>query len=215
MDGFVRGSMKKLLSQGVRENPAVRERLLVEALRLFTSRGYATTTVREIVGAAGVTKPVLYYYFNSKEGLYLEIMGGISTIFEHRVNELRDLTGSVRERLIQFFTGMFNAAYENLEAVRLAYSIYFGPPQGAPLIDFNSFFDRTLEIVDTLIVEGVESGELRPVDRNSLNWALVGAYHTILEEQICRALPRMDSASLVKVLEMILDGVSERKQGVN
>lgn len=193
--------MEKVLSQDVRE------RLLVEALRLFTSRGYAATTVREIVEAAGVTKPVLYYYFKSKEGLYLEIMGGISQVFEHRVMELQILTGSVRERLVHFFTGMFNGAHENLEAVKLAFAIFFGPPQGAPFIDFNIFFDRILEIVDNLIAEGIENGEIRPVDRNILKWALVGSYNTIFEEQICRAHPRMDAGSLVAVLEMILDGV--------
>jgi AcrR family transcriptional regulator len=45
--------MEKILSQPVQENPAVRERLLIEALRLFTSRGFSATTVREIVEAAG------------------------------------------------------------------------------------------------------------------------------------------------------------------
>jgi AcrR family transcriptional regulator len=200
--------MEKILSQPVQENPAVRERLLVEALRLFTSRGFSATTVREIVEAAGVTKPVLYYYFGSKEGLYLEIMEGISLVFEQRVNELQMLTGSVRERLIHFFSGIFNGAHENLQAVRLAYSIYFGPPQGAPFIDFNCFFDRTLEIVDNLLSEGIGSGEIRPVDRDALTWALVGSHNTILEEQVCRSSPRMDCKSLVKVLNMILDGVT-------
>lgn len=190
------------------ENLAVRERLLREALRLFTSRGYAATTVRELVAAAGVSKPVLYYYFGSKEGLYLEIMAGISKVFEQRVMELQILSGSVRERLLHFFSGMLTGAHENLEAVRLAYSIYFGPPQGAPFIDFNIFFDRTLEIVDTLIAEGMENGEIRPVDRKILSWALVGSYNTILEEQVCRNAPRMDCAALVKVLNMILDGVA-------
>lgn len=205
--------MKKNISKIVPENPDVRERLLREALRLFTSRGYAATTVREIVEAAGVTKPVLYYYFTSKEGLYLEIMGGISRLFEQRVDELPVLQGSVRERMLHFFTGMFNGARENLEAVRLAFSIYFGPPQGAPFIDFNSFFDRTLEIVDSLISEGMERCEFLPVDRNSLKWALVGSYNTILEEQICRERPRMNCDSLVKVLNMILDGVSADNKG--
>jgi TetR/AcrR family transcriptional regulator len=199
--------MEKILSQPVQENPAVRERLLVEALRLFTSRGFSATTVREIVEAAGVTKPVLYYYFGSKEGLYLEIMGGISQVFEQRVTELQILSGSVRERLVHFFTGIFNGAHENLQAVRLAYSIYYGPPQGAPFIDFHIFFDRTLEIVDTLISEGIEKGEIGTVDRNILKWALVGSHNTILEEQICRSSPRMDCEALVKVLNMILDGV--------
>jgi TetR/AcrR family transcriptional regulator len=199
--------MEKTQSKKIQENPAVRERLLTEALRLFTSRGYAATTVREIVEAAGVTKPVLYYYFGSKEGLYLEIMGGINQIFEQRVLELQILSGSVRERLLHFFAGMFTGAHENLDAVRLAYSIYFGPPQGAPFIDFNIFFDRTLEIVDNLIFEGIENGEIRPVDRMTLSWALVGSHNTILEEQVCRQSPRMDCNALLKVLNMILDGV--------
>lgn len=194
-------------SNEIRENPDVRARLLTEALRLFTSRGYAATTVREIVAAAGVTKPVLYYYFGSKEGLYLEIMGGISQVFEQRVMELQILSGTVRERLIHFLTGMFNGAQENLQAVRLAYAIFFGPPQGAPFIDFHSFFDRTLEIVDTLIAEGIATGEIRSVDRTTLKWALVGSHNTILEEQVCRTEPRIDCAALVKVLNMILDGV--------
>jgi AcrR family transcriptional regulator len=210
--------MEKILSQPLQENPAVRERLLAEALRLFTSHGYAATTVREIVEAAGVTKPVLYYYFGSKEGLYLEIMEGISRVFEQRINELQLLSGSVRERLLHFFAGIFRGAHENLDAVKLAYSIYFGPPQGAPFIDFNQFFDRTLEIVGNLISEGIESGEILPVDRKSLTWALVGCHNTILEEQVCRQAPRMDCEALVKVMNMILAGVTPavlEKKGVN
>ena len=39
------------------------------AARLFAERGYDATSVREIVEAAGVTKPTLYYHFGSKEGL--------------------------------------------------------------------------------------------------------------------------------------------------
>ena len=33
------------------------------AARLFAERGYDATSVREIVEAAGVAKPTLYYYF--------------------------------------------------------------------------------------------------------------------------------------------------------
>ena len=39
------------------------------AARLFASRGFDATSVREIVEGAGVAKPTLYYYFQSKEGL--------------------------------------------------------------------------------------------------------------------------------------------------
>ncbi|MFZ2948198.1 MAG: helix-turn-helix domain-containing protein [Desulfuromonadaceae bacterium] len=39
----------------------VRERLLTAALTIFNTKGYAAASVREIVVAAGVTKPAIYY----------------------------------------------------------------------------------------------------------------------------------------------------------
>lgn len=192
----------------VNDNSAVRERLLEEALQLFTAKGYAATTVREIVAAAGVTKPVLYYYFGSKEGLYLEIMAAISYAFEQRIMALQQSEGKVRQRLLDFFSGIFCGVQENLQAVRLAYSIYFGPPQGAPFIDFNRFFDTILEMVNMLIAEGLRNGEFRAVDPSTLAWALVGSNNTIMEEQICRESPRIDQSGLMQVLNLILDGIS-------
>jgi TetR/AcrR family transcriptional regulator len=52
------------MSVDVKENvqeTEVRKRLLKAALELFTKKGFAATSVREIVEIAGVTKPVLYY----------------------------------------------------------------------------------------------------------------------------------------------------------
>jgi AcrR family transcriptional regulator len=43
--------------------------LLRQAARLFALRGYDAVSVREIVEAAGVTKPAVYYHFGNKEGL--------------------------------------------------------------------------------------------------------------------------------------------------
>lgn len=191
---------------------AVRERLLREALRLFEESGYAATSVREIVAAAGVSKPVLYYYFNNKEGLYLEIMNGISQLFDQHLEALHTTSGSVRQRMLDFFAGMFDAAQKNLPIVKLAYSIYFGPPQGAPYVDFNRFFDQTMATVNDLIGEGISCGEIVPCDRNVLCWTLVGSYHTILEEQICRSTPRINRDGLLAVINQILDGVAPQAQ---
>lgn len=47
-----------------------RERILRVAERLFFERGYAGTTIDQIVAELGMTKPFLYYYFNSKHDLF-------------------------------------------------------------------------------------------------------------------------------------------------
>ena len=50
---------------------AVRERQLVElAEQLFAQRGYAGTSMAELARRAGVTKPVIYELFESKDSLF-------------------------------------------------------------------------------------------------------------------------------------------------
>src|SRR5438874_3260915 len=51
------------------ESGLVARHIAQVAARLFAAKGYDATPVREIVEAAGVTKPTLYYHFGSKEGL--------------------------------------------------------------------------------------------------------------------------------------------------
>ncbi|RJL32122.1 TetR family transcriptional regulator [Bailinhaonella thermotolerans] len=51
-------------SQG---EPSTAERILDTARALFASRGYGATSMREIAGRVGITKPALYYHFDSKE----------------------------------------------------------------------------------------------------------------------------------------------------
>lgn len=67
------GSMKHQRKKKIAEKGA-RARLLEAATALFAEKGYASTYVREIVTRAGVTKPVLYYYFKNKGGLFCSIL---------------------------------------------------------------------------------------------------------------------------------------------
>src|SRR3954470_6292147 len=47
------------------------EKMLDAALGVFTARGFDAASMDEIAAASGITKPMLYSYFGSKEGLYL------------------------------------------------------------------------------------------------------------------------------------------------
>ncbi len=51
-----------------------RDRLLVEARTLFGAHGFAATRIEDIASAAGVTKPIVYRHFESKEDLYLALL---------------------------------------------------------------------------------------------------------------------------------------------
>jgi AcrR family transcriptional regulator len=52
------------------EHRATAERILQVASRMFTERGFANVSVRDICRETGTTAPVIYYYFGNKKGLF-------------------------------------------------------------------------------------------------------------------------------------------------
>ena len=76
-----------------KEDHDAREVLLAAATALFAQKGYAGTSVREIVERAGVTKPVLYYYFENKEGLFRAILEWARELQQEMLGEVLQRTG--------------------------------------------------------------------------------------------------------------------------
>ncbi|QOX77556.1 TetR/AcrR family transcriptional regulator [Trichlorobacter lovleyi] len=186
----------------------VRQRLLDAALQLFSSKGYAATSVRELVEAAGVTKPVLYYYFKNKEGLYLALLGDGLAEFHQVAEQARLAPGSVRERICGYCTALLDIFVGRLPVARLIYAIYYGPPQGAPHIDFEASFSTMLAHMEQLVNEGISTGEFRKVDPVDTAWAIVALLNTAMEEQFNQTKPvRVDRAGLLRLLSLLFEGI--------
>ena len=54
----------------VRRGPLTRKQILDASLHLFSQRGFARTSVRDIAEAAGITDAAIYYHFASKRELF-------------------------------------------------------------------------------------------------------------------------------------------------
>ena len=52
-----------------------REVILSTALELFADKGYDATSMREIAEQVGISKPALYYHFDSKEDIVRGVLG--------------------------------------------------------------------------------------------------------------------------------------------
>lgn len=55
---------------------STRNRIVDAAAALFRAKGYASVSLREIAGAAGVTTGSLYHHFESKDDAVLAVMNG-------------------------------------------------------------------------------------------------------------------------------------------
>jgi len=58
--------------------PQRREQLIQVATRLFAEMGYEATTTKDIAKKAGVTEPILYRHFESKQDLFVAIVRNVS-----------------------------------------------------------------------------------------------------------------------------------------
>jgi AcrR family transcriptional regulator len=81
-----------------------KEAIFTAAAKLFANEGFYRVSVREICEAAGVTKPVLYYYFKDKETLLLELVKETSNVAQELVKKHSADTDDFR----QFLKGLVN-----------------------------------------------------------------------------------------------------------
>lgn len=208
--------MKKKEIKNKSPNGTVRQRLLAAATDLFACKGYAATTVREIVASARVTKPVLYYYFQNKEGIYLELMRETFAKADHLLDSAHWDQGSAKEKLLRLCDQAFSLLMENINAIRVMYAIYYGPHQGAPFFDFDAYHLKFQEAIRRLVVEGTRRGQFRRGNAEDMTWAILGAINVAMEVQLGHQEMGLGHEGLARVLNLIFRGISKgqrRKTG--
>lgn len=190
-------------------DPNIRQRLIEVAVELFTSRGYSATSVREIVKGAGVSKPVLYYHFGNKEGLYLEIMRRLERTLQEALGGLRQERGRARERIRRFSLGIFDVFSKNMATVRFLNAVFWGPPQGAPEFDIESLHEPLIASINAIVEEGVARGEFRKASAPDLSFALLGALSFAMDFHLAHPDRSPGREGLARNLDLILAGAAK------
>lgn len=152
-----------------------RARILSAATHLFAQRGFGSTSVREVVEMAGVTKPTLYYWFENKEKLYLECVQACFAELVPLVHDAVKGAGTVQQRLVRFVRDYVQKGLEDLDGVRLALTATNPSFEERPEIDLMSFHTVYIAPLAQLVAEGVSSGEFREdIDPEFAVIALIG-----------------------------------------
>ncbi|SMP59863.1 TetR/AcrR family transcriptional regulator [Anoxynatronum buryatiense] len=66
------------------------ERIKRVSMKLFNDKGYEATTIRDICNEIGITAPSFYYYFDSKELLYLQMIKECEALHQAVITEAID-----------------------------------------------------------------------------------------------------------------------------
>jgi AcrR family transcriptional regulator len=154
-----------------RANP---ERILEESWLLFQQKGYRGVSVDEICLQCGLTKPTLYYYFEDKEDLFVQVLLHKLQGF-HRAGEMPGTLMEKLQRTAVSILDSFQTEYssllrdrehlkraENLKKIKDAFHAEFFQP------------------LNEIIGSGIESGEIADQNPEMLTLAFLGIINNFI-----------------------------------
>ncbi|HEY2839502.1 MAG TPA: TetR/AcrR family transcriptional regulator [Pirellulales bacterium] len=133
------------------ERAEIPARIARAAAHLFATAGYDATSVRHVVEAASVTKPTLYYYFESKEGLARALLnapiGRLTATIESLVTGPLPAT----EKLAALIDEHLKLCRDDPDMARFAYALFFGPRSSKLAIELADLGQLLVESVHKVI----------------------------------------------------------------
>jgi len=152
-----------------------RDAILRAARALFTSKGFANTTVREICGEAGVTAPVLYYHFGNKDGLFEAVVQDTLTLddfdalLRQQVSACSDpwakLQAYVGTYLTHFPIHLLNPGLHLENSTQLHVT---------SLRQLSSGIEAIYQLAREILHAGMAAGQFREVDVDTMAACLMG-----------------------------------------
>ena len=169
-----------MAKKGTRQPPAraASEQVIKKAaLRLFSEKGFYSTSTRDIVQAAGVSKGTLYWYWQSKEEIAFSLVADMLNEFLKPIEAARDEQGPVVERFERLARGISELYYREKESLRLLWKFRADRHYifSADYINkVASYYVRIRAALENLIEQGVLTKELKPVDAKQMAFILLG-----------------------------------------
>lgn len=192
----------------VRGQSATSRNMLERAAELFAERGYDAVSVREIVDAVGVSKPVLYYHWKNKEGVARAI---IADFFEQALAlraqafaENEDLAGA----LTHYARGMLELAQNRRATLEFGLSVRFGRTSLRVIFDEMREHDRCMveQWGELISQRGVAKSECERVARTF--WSLL--FSELLAVLDCPERSGSPQARAADVVNILFHGVMDK-----
>jgi AcrR family transcriptional regulator len=178
------------------------------ALELFAVKGYDATSVREICAAAGITRPTLYHFYGSKDGVLRALIDAGFDRFRAIVDQGLAAQGSFRDRLKTITRLVFEEARTHPQLWRFIHSVIWAPSGTTELPNCTEFYDGVVGSLAMAAEEAVQSGELtaRAMDVRML--ILMGAISEAATGYVIAGRPELTPELADRLIDTIVDGWS-------
>ena len=169
-----------MLSDRKKEERQLRKIRIVEgALKVFNDVGIEKTTMDEIAIESGFGKATLYYYFTSKDEVFVEIMeGGWRKLWEGIESRIVEEVGP-KEKFMSIVKKMGKIVTSD----KVLYGFLFTAPnfiQETQKQTWKTYQERLYSILQSIIEDGIKKKEFVNLNSGLLMKAIGGLFHQLL-----------------------------------
>ncbi|WP_218126934.1 TetR/AcrR family transcriptional regulator [Ferrimonas sediminum] len=172
------------------------ELILATALRLFTDKGYFNTSIHDLQREAGISIGAIYHHFRSKEAIAAELFHRLLQAIDAQLEQIQDCHHSAHDRCraaLGWLMSLSHTSPATMQFVLYARHREFLPDE--PPICSSVPFIR----LKRMIADGMDNGEIRPMDLNVASAALLGGGIRLIQLQLDGVLdgPASDHLDLI------------------
>lgn len=188
-----------------RKKTDAKERIAQKAKELFSQKGYAATSIEDIIAAAGSSKGNVYYHFGSKEKLFLYLIEEDTKEWMEKWQRKQAQYATTADKLY----GLAEHYVDDFQNPLLKAGEEFSGSQTADpetLQELLALMRMQRTVYHSIIEEGITSGEFKQMDVQDATLILfgllagLGANYYEMELEEIRALYR-------KAITVFLHGI--------
>jgi len=187
-----------------------KERIFQTAAHLFARKGYRGVSMREISQESGVTKPTIYYYFGSKEGIYRQLIDAtIQEVFS-TLEHIEDYDLSAKEKLVVMTQRLFKLTANHPDFAKFFLTIVTPFSDDEVLSKFTKEVEKRSHVLTSVIAEGVSSGEFGAGANPQLATQIIaGAWQHFIWQQLAGKKRILTDELARDVIEILFKGLNE------
>ena len=196
------------------QHPDARSQILRAALKHFAHSGYAAASVQQIVDAARVSKPALYYHFQDKEGLFQALVDEAHDERYRLMQVAAAKFADTKTQLMEILSALFDYTQKNRELMRIAFATAFAAPgEVPPGLRYSEKCERNFEFVHSVMKKAIAAGVLdKQFDSRELAYGFYGQMNSYLVSQLLLPDCRLNRQTAVRIVKLFLAGAAVKKR---
>jgi AcrR family transcriptional regulator len=170
-----------------------RTRILEAAVKVFATKGYHDTKVDDIVNEASSSKGSFYFYFPSKQDIFLALSDTFADLLESKITQAmeKELHGMQQmDAALHASLGLFSQ-YRGLAKIALVQAVGLGAVFEERRRAINN---RLTALIQTRLEQAAADGSIPPLQAEITARAWVGALNEVVIHWIYTGAPPLEDS---------------------